>query len=134
MDLLGVDYGQKKVGLARGESDSRLAFVRPALLVASVDEATNQVVALVKAENFSKVIVGRPIGLDGSVTPQTAEVETWVTKLRQRLNIPVELWDERLSSVAVQKEQQAHGRKLARGEEDSLAAQLMLESYLQHLP
>jgi RNase H-fold protein (predicted Holliday junction resolvase) len=67
---------------------------------------------------------------DGTVGPQAEEVANFQQKLAARTSLPIDRRDERWTSTAVQREQQQAGRVLARGEEDSLAAQLLLESYI----
>lgn len=130
--VLALDVGEKKIGAAVGDTDTRLAFTRPALLVASWDELWPSLHRIIMTNSIQQIVVGWPLSTDGSTNLQTERVREFIHELRNREpNIDIVTRDERLTSQAVQREQQAAGRTLRRGEEDSLAAQLLLEGYLQ---
>ena len=134
MRVLAIDVGEKKIGLAIGDSETRMAFVRPAILVSLWSEAWPELLSLVAAEHIETIIVGWPMHANGSHSEQSSRVQEFIDAWKQRSSVPIIKRDERNTSVAVQREQQRAGRKLQRGEEDSLAAQLLLESYLSERP
>lgn len=131
MVILGLDVGEKKIGVAIGDTETGLAFPRPALLVESWAEAWAPIHQLITDNQVQQVIVGWPLSADGSSNAQTERVREFIDELQHRETIEILHRDERLSSIAVQREQREAGRVLRRGEEDSLAAQLLLEQYLQ---
>lgn len=134
MRILAIDVGDKKIGLAVGDSITGLAFTRLALLVTAWEQAWEPLRAVMANEQIEQIIVGWPVNTDGSVGTQSARVQQFIDQLKTRTPVPINVRDERLTSQAVQHEQHQVGRKLSRGEEDSLAAQLLLESYLTERP
>lgn len=122
---LGVDFGTQKIGCAIGDDEIRIAFSRPALL--SVEDPVAAVVALCEQEAIDELVVGIPQSTDGSASDQTRMVEAFISLLRRGAR-PVHTIDERFSTQGVQRQQQH--RTLERGQEDSLVAQALLQSYL----
>lgn len=129
MRILAIDVGEKKIGLAVGETTTGMAFARPACLVSSWSEAWPVLIQLVTSEQAERIVVGWPLNYDGTVGPQALRVEEFIATLSQHTKLPIDKQDERGTSQAVQREHV--GRQLPRGAEDSLAAQMILESYLQ---
>jgi putative Holliday junction resolvase len=128
-NILGIDVGDAKVGLAIGDSVSKFAFVRPALLVKDWSAVWTPLLEIISTDRVTTIVVGWPINTDGSTGPQTERVADFIDQLSKQTSITIIRRDERFSSQAVRAEQR--GQKLARGAEDSLAAQLLVESYLQ---
>ncbi len=126
--ILGLDVGEHKIGVAIGQTETRFAFARPPILVKDWREAWPKITDVIMAEQPVTIVVGWPINSDGSVGPQAKIIEDFVRELKGKTKIPIVLADERLTTQAVQHEQA--GRSLGRGQEDSLAAQLMLETYV----
>jgi putative Holliday junction resolvase len=113
--------------VAVGDSETGLAFVRPALR--SPDPAA--VLALARAEGIDAVILGLPRNMDGSEGPQAATTRRFGESLIA-LGLIVTYYDERLSSWEAGRELANAGRRPARrsGELDSAAARLILQEYL----
>ncbi len=128
--VLALDVGERKIGVAVGQTDQAFAFARPALLVENWEQAWQPLKKIVADEGIERVILGLPLQTDGRLGPQAARVREFGQHLAQTISQPIEYRDERLTTQAVQREQQAAGMHLTRGQEDSLAAQLLLESYL----
>lgn len=129
--VLGIDVGEKKIGLALGRqsSEGSWSFVRPALLVSDWAEAWPAIRRFVADEGVTEIIVGLPLTADGQTGPQAQRTREFIATLRSQVTVPILERDERQTSQAVQHEQA--DRPLSRGQEDSLAAQLLVESYLQ---
>lgn len=127
-NVLGLDIGERKVGVAVGNRATGFAFARPALLVQQIDDIWPMIAAIITQDEIVEIIVGLPVNDDQTVGPQAERVRT-IAKALERFKLPVRLRSEHSTSQAVQREQRAHDRKLKRGEEDSLVAQLLLESY-----
>lgn len=130
MPILAIDVGDKKIGLAIGDAETRMAFTRSALLVADWHEAWPQLQKIVRNERIDLILVGWPLNDNGSLGSQTQRVQEFIDQLGPLTSVPIIKRDERQTSLAVQREQRASDRKLRRGEEDSLVAQLLLETYL----
>lgn len=132
--ILGLDVGLKKIGVAVGDRQSGFAWTRPAVLVDTWDQAWPLIVDLVGKENVETVVVGMPVEADGTPSQQATSVEDFIEQLKSHVRVPIITRSERATTQAVIREQQSIGRKLKRGEEDSLAAQLIVEGYLQETP
>ena len=97
----------------------------------STADAIENISTLIKNEKIDRVLVGHPLGLDGSSTAQTQSVESFAAQLRQAVDIPVELVDERYSS------REAHANLVAgdmktkehKNYVDSEAARIFLQTY-----
>lgn len=121
MKILGIDYGSKRIGLAISDETQTLARE---LSILSPREFWQQIDDLINQESIARVVVGLPLNMSGSRTEKTEEVQQFFDQLQQRLTIPVEFSDERLSSTMA--EHLPGGKQQI----DSLAAQIILQNYL----
>jgi putative Holliday junction resolvase len=121
MKILGIDYGEKRIGLAI--SDEGLMLARE-LSILSPKEFWDTIESLLATEEIATIVLGWPLGLSGNETKKTEEVNNFKLKLEQKLKIPVVLVDERLSSVMAGNLSGSHKNI------DSLAAQIILQNYL----
>lgn len=128
--ILGIDYGEKRVGVALAHQVARLP--RPLTTLPNTETLLDDIRALVAQENAGLVVVGLPRGMDGGYTPQTRLVEEFAGKLAETLEIPVELADETLTSVDA--EAYLGGGEHVKSDIDALAAAYILERYLAGHP
>lgn len=129
--VLGVDPGERRVGLALADLETRLARPLEVVDVATADPV--QRIADVVAEmHVERVVVGRPVGLSGSAGHAVEAQRSLVERLGARLTVPVEEFDERLTTVVAEQGLRAAGtRPRARKQmRDAIAAQVMLQGYL----
>ncbi len=132
MRVLGIDYGQARVGLAMSDPEGRMVFPRPAIKKTTRDALFAALVSLVEAENVEAVVVGLPLTLDGGDSLTTRQARNFAESLARRINAPVHLMDERLSSAEAEEQLKEAGlcsRKM-KSRLDSQAATLILESWL----
>ena len=132
--VLAFDYGARRIGVAVGQTQSGTASPAGALPARGApDWAT--VERCVAQWGPQRLLVGVPYNMDGSDTVLTTACREFASELGRRTSLPVELVDERYSSVEVESRMRAaYGArkavKLARGKTlDSQAAQLLLEQY-----
>ncbi len=134
--LLGLDVGDKRVGVAI--CDETQALARPVLTLnrASKKEDFARLDALCREHAIERVIVGLPKTLRGEEGPQAQRVRRYAAELQAALNLPIEFWDERFSTVEARDMMMAVGRKLSsKGEIDAIAATVILQEYLDgHRP
>jgi len=125
--IIGLDHGSRRIGVAVGEPETGLAFVRPALPAGDLE----QLVALVRNEGAQVVVIGLPRNMDGSEGPQAAAARRFGDRLGA-LGLSVSYQDERLSSWQAAEHLAASGRRPDRrsGELDSAAARVILQDYL----
>lgn len=122
MRTLAIDHGLARCGCA--VSDPSGTIVRPLEPVEPTDVAA--VVRLILAESVELVVVGLPLTLEGSEGEQAAIVRDFCAELAAATDVPVETWDERLTTTLAA----GSRRSGAAAAEDSLAAAHLLESYL----
>ena len=117
MKILAIDFGTKRIGLAKWSSEADV--VLPFGVVSSQEE----LVDLIKAENFDKILVGLPVGLDGVENKNMEGVKQFVDELKKEIDLPINFIDERFSS-------QAADRMGGGASRDEKSAMVILESYL----
>lgn len=132
MRILGLDVGERRIGVAICDPQERFAF--PLTLLERRDEETAlaAIAELVEREAAEAVVVGLPLSLDGSHGPQARRVAAFTQALAQRLPLPVTPWDERLTTVEAERRlrEAGHSRRGLKDRRDAVAAALMLQSYL----
>jgi putative Holliday junction resolvase len=135
--IMGIDYGRRRIGLAISDPDGILALPHGVLEVGNAGEALKRVAARCREEAVTSVVVGLPLNMDGSSGPMAEEVRRFAEGLARRCGVPVEVWDERLSTwsadqMMIEADVRPRRRKAVR---DKLAAQQILQSYLDaHAP
>lgn len=132
MRFLGVDYGHKRVGLAISDETGQLALPLETISGGTIEKISKEVARIASERGARKIIVGVPLKLDGQASPQTEYTLKFIVGLRDATTVPVEQWDERLTSVQAERAmlEADASRKTRRANIDKLAAQLMLQNYL----
>lgn len=130
--LLGLDVGRRRIGAALSDPSGLLASPLGVIQVRGTQEGLEEVCTWVREHRVARVIVGLPLHLNGSEGEEAAWVRGWAGRLQARLDIPVELWDERLSTVAAERMLRESGmsRGRRRVRRDAVAAAMVLQSYL----
>ncbi len=123
--LLGLDYGEKNIGLAVADENSKMALPYKVLINKGEDFVLQELKKIIIEEKISKIIIGLPLSLSGKDNKKTAETREFSVFLAKNLDVPVEMRDERLSSRLA--DTLAQG---AKGSRDIGAAMVILEDYL----
>jgi len=128
MRILGLDIGTKRMGVAM--SDELGITAQPFETIEASSLA--RIVDIVSEYNVQELVVGLPLNMNGSKGPKAKEAIQFVESLKEKISIPIKMWDERLTTMAVEKELISHdvSRRKRRKSVDKLAAQLILQSYL----
>ena len=125
--ILAFDFGLRRIGVAVGEPETGTAHPLPGI-AASGDARFAAIGALVAQWRPAALVVGLPLAESGTAHDMTRRAERFARQLHGRFRLPVELVDERFTSVEA--EERMRGRKAGRLAVDSVAAQLILEQYL----
>ena len=136
MRCLGIDYGEKRVGLSCGD-DLGVATPLPALTDVSPQKRLGKLAALIHQRRITDLVLGHPLNMDDTAGRQAREVEAFAARLRVAFGLPVHLVDERLTSYEAEASIPKPKRRALRasGLIDSRAACLILQDFLnQHLP
>ena len=131
MNTLGIDYGEKRIGLSFGDALG-LAVPIDAAVESTSDARLNHIGAVIRERKIEQLVVGMPYNMDGSAGFKAKEVEEFIRVLQERFKLPVVTVDERLTSHQVEQQLKGQNRKVDRrsGEVDSRAAAIILQDYL----
>ena len=134
--LLGVDYGDRRVGFALSDPLGIIATPKEVVEVEAPEHAANETVKRAAAWDAEGIVVGLPLNMDGTRGSAVQKVEAYVAALRTRCTLPVHLWDERLTTKSAHDALHEAGVKERkhRGLVDKIAAQILLQGYLDAHP
>ena len=127
MKYLGIDYGDSKVGLAIGDSESNLALPYKIIKNSGWTTLFQDLADVIKAENVEMIVVGLPLNTRSESSTQTEATRKFALELQKVLGMDLDLFDERFSSQQAQK--MGAGQR-----DDDVAAMIMLQSYLDANP
>lgn len=147
MKLIGLDIGDRRIGVAFGDSDLRMATPLDVIERTSLDRDVHALARFVHDYDAARLVVGLPRNMDGTVGPQAQATQAYAQQVAQALNVPLILWDERLTTVEAtqrvktsQRTDESRGRtpsarsarrgKKSRRTLDAIAAAIILQDYL----
>ncbi len=132
MRAVGIDLGTRRVGVAVSDSGGRVATPHTVVVRTGDDDADRaRLVAVITDLSPEQIVVGLPLSLDGSTGPAARWAMDEAEALRRLLDVPLELHDERLSTVSVLRSPVlGGGRRSRRKPVDGQAAAVMLQSWL----
>ena len=134
--LVGVDLGTKTIGLALSDVTWTIASPLETIRRGKFAVDSQTLLALLDRHGAGGLIVGLPIGLDGRESPRSQASRAFVRNLLQLRDLPIALWDERLSTAAVQRMliEEMDASRARRAEiVDKLAAAYILQGALDRL-
>ena len=132
MRTLGLDVGTKTIGVAVSDALGLTAQTVTTVRRTRLKEDLAALAQLVREYEAQGFVVGLPLNMDGSEGPRAEATRRFVEALTQALGLPVELWDERLSTVAAQRTLLEADLSRAKRREviDQMAAQFILQGWL----
>jgi putative Holliday junction resolvase len=132
MRVLGLDVGERRIGVA--VSDENLMLARPLLVIQrrSRQDDFARLAAIIGEWHVGRVVVGLPLTIEGEIGPQARRVKRYARELGRALNVPVELVDESYSTVDAANIMRTvgHSPQKRRDTVDAVAAAVILQSYL----
>jgi putative Holliday junction resolvase len=123
--VLALDYGSARCGCAVSDPTGTLATPIDPVLRPATRKGLARVADLVREREVQRVVVGLPLSLSGGDSAQTVETREWAARLAERVDVPVELYDERFTTLLAGRDP---GNPAA--SEDSRAAAHLLEGWL----
>ncbi len=128
--ILGLDVGERRVGVA--VSDQLGVVASPIGYIPRGPGDRDTLRALIERYVVTRLVVGLPRGLSGREGPQAADVRAYADELAADLGLPIEYWDERLTTAIAERSLIESGtrRKQRRERVDAVAAAIMLQDYL----
>lgn len=133
--LLGLDLGTKTIGVATSDPDRRIASPVKTLKRGKFTVGLAELRELINERQTSGLVMGLPINMDGTSGPRAQSSRTFGRNLSRELDLPVLLWDERLSTAAVERELISIDTSRRRRAEviDAMAANFILQGALDRL-
>jgi len=130
--ILAVDWGERRVGLALSDPSGMIATGLPTLDVRGREDAIVRVTETAREREADRIVVGLPLLMSGERGEAARSAEAFASALAERTGLPVETYDERLTSRLSQRRMHEVGTRArrARGKVDQGAAIALLESYL----
>jgi putative Holliday junction resolvase len=135
--VLGLDLGEKRIGLAVSDEDARIAFPAGVLVRKSERQDFAALRKLVEERGIGRAVVGLPLHMSGRAGPQAEAARAFAAMLAEKAGIPVDTLDERWTSVAAERSLRETGRRTierhGKGVVDEVAATLLLGAYLERM-
>ncbi len=135
MKILGLDPGSRRVGVAVSDDLGMTASGLTTLTWTNFEKLLNGIQDLCRQYKVEKIVVGLPMRMDGTLGPEAKKVLTLVEALKEKLKLEVVTWDERFSTVAVERVliEADLSRKKRKKVRDKVAATYILQGYLDSL-
>ncbi|MEA3272083.1 MAG: Holliday junction resolvase RuvX [Patescibacteria group bacterium] len=126
--LLGIDYGAKRIGLATGDKETRLALPLKTLL--NDKDFLDSLKGICKVEDIKEIVVGIPLPLYGKEGEQVKRVKNFVEKLKKEFKLPIKTIDEKLTTHEVESHFVKFKKEMKKIDKDALAASIILQTHL----
>jgi putative Holliday junction resolvase len=121
--VMALDYGSARCGVALSDPSGTLATPMPVVERAGTKKGMARLADVISSSGAERVVVGLPLTLAGEEGPQAAETREFAERLGRRVQVPIELYDERLTTVQAE-------RAGGSADADSRAAAHLLEAFL----
>jgi len=133
MRILGIDSGERTLGLALSDPEGILASALQTIRRSGEAKDLAALAEVIAEHEVGEIVVGHPLNMNGSRGPQAQKAEALAELLRQRFQLPVHLWDERLSTVAAERVmlEADISRQKRKKAIDQVAAAFFLQGYLE---
>ena len=128
--VLGIDFGQVRIGLAISDELRLLAF--PLETIPANKDSAKRIAQIVQDRKIDRVVIGIPRHMSGQIGESAQQALDFAAQLQQKLHCPIETWDERLTTVEANRALAAAGKKTRQSRKfvDQVAAQMILQGYL----
>ena len=134
MKILAIDFGERRIGIAMGHSESKMAFPRD-FIDTQRQNSWKEIQYIIEEERPKLIVVGYPERTDGKIGEKIKAVDTFISELESRYKLPIHRQNEAFSSVdakAKTKHYSTKKKKNEKGRIDSAAAAVFLQEYFDH--
>jgi putative Holliday junction resolvase len=128
MRIIGLDLGEKRIGVAAADDRTQVAV--PVTTIDADGDPVAAITHLVQEQNADELVIGMPLSMTGAVGPQAQLTMEVVEVLRERMTLPVHTWDERLTTAQASRSTPRRGRWAEKGARDAIAAAILLQAFL----
>lgn len=135
MRILGIDYGEKRIGMAVSDPLGITAQGLPTIERTNIQDDLQKILNVVREKEVGEIVVGLPKNMNNSLGEKAQTVLNFVALLKKDINIPINVIDERLSTVRANRAMLEGdlSRKKRKDRVDMIAAQLILQDYLANI-
>ncbi|HGJ67032.1 TPA: Holliday junction resolvase RuvX [bacterium] len=132
MKILGLDVGDVLIGVAVSDPSEIIAQGLDSIRRVSLKKDIQEISLIIKENDIEKIIIGLPKMLNNEIGIQAQKVMDFVEKLRKSIDIPIIMWDERLSTVSANRTliEANISRRKRKNLTDKMAATIILQGYL----
>jgi putative holliday junction resolvase len=133
MRILGIDYGDSRIGVAVSDPFGWTAQgIETIHLKGNLNNAILKINEIVKKYSVDEIVVGFPKNMNGTIGPRGEKTIEFIETLKKTIDLKIEMWDERLSTVAANRAMHEMGVKTSKkkGIVDQIAAVYILQSFL----
>lgn len=133
MKILAIDLGKVRTGLAICDKNEILASPIGTLTEKKPEILLNKIISKIDEYKAETIVIGLPKNMDGSIGESAVRAQKFADMLREKINIPVNLWDERKTTVTAHEylnETNVRGKK-RKNIIDTVSASIILENYMQ---
>lgn len=132
MRILGIDMGDRRIGLALSDPLGYTAQGLKTIQINNPDEVCDKLIAVINEKKVERIVFGLPKNMNGSMGPQAKKVQEYASKIKKLTKLPVDFEDERLSTVGAEQVllMADQSRKKRKKAIDMLSAVIILQSYL----
>jgi len=133
--VLGLEIGSKRIGVAVSDPLGITAQSLAVIKAESDQEIVEKLKPIINDQKVDEIVLGLPLNMNGTEGPQAKRVIEFCDFLKGEINIPVKLWDERMTTAQVERImiEADVTRKKRKEKIDKLAAQVILQSYLDSI-
>lgn len=135
MRILGIDFGLKRIGLAISDESAIIGHGIGTIRRTDTVRDIGEIKKTIDHYGVDKMVIGLPKNMNGTLGKSAEEVLAFIEELQKNTSVPVETWDERLSTVAAERVllDADMSRKKRKGVIDKVAASIILQNYLDHM-
>lgn len=134
MKILGLDYGDRKIGVAVSDAFGWTAQGLEVIVRRKPEDDLRRIGDIIKEHGVEEIVIGLPKNMNGTIGPRGEISRSYAEVLKQSFGLPVHLWDERLSTVSAERAllEADVSRKKRRQVIDKMAATIILQTYLDY--
>ena len=133
--LIGLDLGSKRIGVAICDENQKIATPLKTINKSNFEDLINELEDIIKENNIKGIIIGNPINMDGSLGKSSQSVNDVSKAISKEIDLPISLWDERLSTVGAFKLTENLGINVTKREKniDKNAAAFILQGAIDFI-
>ncbi|OCW82837.1 Holliday junction resolvase [Pelagibacteraceae bacterium GOM-A5] len=133
--LIGLDLGSKRIGVAICDENQKIATPLKTIKKSKFEDLINELEDIIRENNIKGIIIGNPINMDGSLGKSSQSVNDVSKAISKEIDLPISLWDERLSTVGAFKLTENLGINVTKREKniDKNAAAFILQGAIDFI-